>query len=577
MQICLVREAPATGGTKPSKPSRGTLLRTRNLTIGSAANQQLQLVADGVDPRHAVLAPGLGGRLRLTSLSSKGVRINGRRALKAVLFPGDTLQVGAASVTYDKERPQGLIVLRIHEPSEEDDGPSCAVRGLLDRDAPGPNMSLWSWTLTITVAVLFLLIPLSGVVMPAARKPVRETRLVPSDNLWSPGPLHAAHQFIGNDCNACHKTPFTQVRNDECASCHADVQHHVDVRTPDVNLFAEERCEPCHREHKQPSVLTMRDTRLCTDCHANLQTLKPQTRVQNVMDFGSEHPEFRLTVLTDVVNGAWHSKRLDRRDPQTFIERSHLRFSHAQHLDPKGIKSPTGERVLTCQNCHRPSSSGREMLPVKMETHCSECHSLRFDEHDPSSGVPHGDLQALSRTLQDHFSREYLQTGPASARLFGAGGLRRPGEYPGSMSAEEQMRAREWVDAQSLKIARELLEKRVCADCHEVTRVAGKTGFDQWRVEPVHLTEHWMPLARFSHAAHISQPCTSCHEGADKSKRATDILMPKIEKCRECHGGAADTTKVPSDCVMCHQFHMPNRGRLFVTKTAADPKRKNPT
>jgi hypothetical protein len=71
-----------------------------------------------------------------------------------------------------------------------------------------------------------------------------------------------------------------------------------------------------------------------------------------------------------------------------------------------------------------------------------------------------------------------------------------------------------------------------------------------------------MPRARFNHALHITQPCTSCHDTAERSKRSSDILMPRIAKCRECHGGAGDTSKLSSDCVMCHRFHLPQRGRF---------------
>jgi hypothetical protein len=199
------------------------------------------------------------------------------------------------------------------------------------------------------------------------------------------------------------------------------------------------------------------------------------------------------------------------------------------------------------------------MLPIRMETNCSGCHSLRFDEHDPTSGVPHGDLVGLYKTLREHFSRAYLvQSGnPPSPR---DNHLRKPGNEQRMLTELEQRRARDWVDTQSLKIARELLEKRVCADCHEVTRVPGRTGLEQWHVEPVQLTSDWMPRARFDHAAHISETCVSCHSSAPKSKHASDILVPDIARCRECHGGVDSSAKVGSDCLMCHPFHNSARG-----------------
>jgi predicted CXXCH cytochrome family protein len=390
--------------------------------------------------------------------------------------------------------------------------------------------------------------------------------LLPSDALWSPGPLHTAHQSIGTRCDACHAKPFEPVRDQECFNCHATVAHHVDIRTADVALFRDTQCTGCHLEHKQPAALVQRDPRVCTDCHAHLKRRKSNTTVEDATDFGKDHPEFRITVLAsmgaaeDDTSPSWRPVRLDRNDPAHFIERSHLRFSHLQHLNPKGVKSPTGERVLSCQDCHRPNSSGRDMLPIRMETHCSGCHSLRFDEHDPTSGVPHGDLEAVYKTLREHFSRAYLvQTGSPGAAP-GARQLRRPGNEQRVLTQQEQRRARDWVDTQSLKIARELLEKRVCADCHEVTRDPARTGLDQWRVEPVRLTSNWMPRARFDHAAHLSETCVSCHSGAPKSKHATDILLPDIARCRECHGGPGTSAKVASDCLMCHPFHIPNRG-----------------
>jgi predicted CXXCH cytochrome family protein len=549
----------------------------------------LQLAAAGVDYRHAVLTASPVGGLRVVAVSSRGVGVNGRRESRARLKPGDVLQIGAAKLTVRPSRSRRAVILEVHEPAS-DAGEMDYERS--DVAAPGPRMSPWSWALSLGFAALFLFLPLSGVVMPGIQAPLRETLLLPSDALWSPGPLHTAHQSIGNRCDACHVKPFEPVRDRECFACHASVQHHVDIRTADVSLFQGTQCTSCHMEHKQPAALVQRDPRVCTDCHADLGRLKSNTTVRNATDFGTDHPEFRLTVLastaarpvagtirtlvantdavidvdTDDPPPTWQAMRLDRDNPATFVEHSHLKFSHRQHLDPKGVKSPTGERILGCQDCHRPNSSGRDMLPIRMEAHCSSCHSLLFDEHDPTSGVPHGNLKAVYKTVREHFSREYLlQSGAASAS--GNRQARRPGGEQRTLTESEQRRARDWVDTQSLKIARELLEKRVCADCHEVTRVPDRIGLEQWRVEPVQLTTNWLPRARFDHAAHISETCVSCHAGAPESKHATDILVPGISRCRECHGGSSSSAKVASDCLMCHPFHIPSRGLWLRTAT----------
>jgi predicted CXXCH cytochrome family protein len=496
-------------------------------------------------------------------VSGTAILVNGRREIRARrIGPGDIIEVGAAKLTVHPTRSRHAVILEVQEPET---GGEVSPQGAAESPPAGPRMSPWSWSLALGFALLFLLLPLSGLVMPGIQEPLRETPLLPSDNLWSPGPLHTAHQSMGTRCDACHARPFEPVRDQECFVCHAVVAHHVDIRTPEVKLFADKQCTSCHLEHKQPAALVQRDPRLCTDCHADLKHRDPRTKVLDASDFGTDHPEFRLTVLASTPTGKedvplrWQAVRLDRNDPEHFVEHSHLKFSHVQHLDPKGVKSPTGEKVLSCQDCHKPNASGRDMIPIRMETACSGCHSLRFDENDPTSGVPHGDVQAVYKTLREHFSRAYLvQTSVAGARS--PGQLRRPGGEQRGLTEKEQRRARQWVDEQSLKIARELLEKRVCVDCHEVTQDPTRRGLEQWRVEPVRLTSNWMPRARFDHAAHISETCVSCHTSAPKSKLATDILLPAIARCRECHGGSGSSAKVVSDCLMCHPFHIPSRG-----------------
>jgi predicted CXXCH cytochrome family protein len=566
MLICLIRGvAGNTSATSQQLP--GTVFQTEELTIGSATDQQLQVPHEDVDPRHATLRVSTNGRVLLTAVSPKGVVVNGRRQTRVHLDPDDTLTLGETTVRIQRGRGEYACIVRIEDPFSPDESQPASAASTRNYSSRY-TISFWSWTLTIGVAAIFLLVPIGTFLGPSMRKMLRGAPLVPSDALWSSGPLNDAHRFIGNDCTACHANPFQPVRNSECETCHAEVQHHVDVRSADVKLFDRERCAQCHFEHKKPAALVLRDPRLCTDCHSRLDELKSNALVRDSSDFGSNHPEFRIAVLSEdsiVAPGQWRAIWLEASQPQTFKESSHLKFSHQQHLNPKGIKSPLGDRVLECGDCHKPNASGREMMPIRMEIQCSGCHSLHFDEHDTSSGVPHGDLPRMFRALREHFSRLYLEAGsPARPDR----GMRRPGGEARQMSLDEQRRARDWADTESLKMARELLEKRVCVDCHDVTHVLGATGFDQWRVAPVRLTQNWMPRARFNHAAHITETCTSCHNQAEHSKQSSDILMPGITRCRECHGGSHDNTKLGSDCVMCHRFHLPNRGRFDDQKQA---------
>lgn len=86
-------------------------------------------------------------------------------------------------------------------------------------------------------------------------------------------------------------------------------------------------------------------------------------------------------------------------------------------------------------------------------------------------------------------------------------------------------------------MATDLFERRACVDCHEVRR-EGTAAEPLWKVTPVKLPDIWMPQARFDHAEHGTSltPCSTCHT-AETSKTASDVLMPRIETCRDCHGG----------------------------------------
>jgi predicted CXXCH cytochrome family protein len=71
----------------------------------------------------------------------------------------------------------------------------------------------------------------------------------------------------------------------------------------------------------------------------------------------------------------------------------------------------------------------------------------------------------------------------------------------------------------------------------------------------------WFADAKFTHDKHRAglesgtvKLCEDCHP-ARKSKEASDLLIPGIENCRGCHGGAYAREKVPTTCIACHDYH----------------------
>ena len=89
---------------------------------------------------------------------------------------------------------------------------------------------------------------------------------------------------------------------------------------------------------------------------------------------------------------------------------------------------------------------------------------------------------------------------------------------------------------------------------------------------PVKLPDRYMRKGWFDHAAHQTETCDSCH-AAPTSGSAGDLLLPKIESCRECHGGETAHKEVKSSCAMCHDFHRDDAAPLMVRNTRERGKR----
>ena len=86
-------------------------------------------------------------------------------------------------------------------------------------------------------------------------------------------------------------------------------------------------------------------------------------------------------------------------------------------------------------------------------------------------------------------------------------------------------------------------------------------------IRPVAFPTRYLLHGWFDHRAHQvaqrpgrpriegSQACLSCHP-ADASSDASDLLIPNLASCRDCHGGETSSLPVESSCAMCHDYHM---------------------
>ena len=530
-------------------------------TFGRATDQVLQTNDARVPLQHSRIVLS-GQKLVLRCKAPAQAVVNGHTTRDAVLSPGDIVQLGPYVVRVLQPSEEGVdLAITVEADRRADAKAAAPVEPMLDLAAVGLRKRPWAWAFFIVTLCFGLALPWAARNAEGGNGLLRAWHL-PSDRAWSSGPLHSSHAGLGQKCESCHVRAFEQVTNGACLDCHASNLHqHVPAEHVSAVSLAGRECTSCHVEHDEPGRLINKDQRLCLDCHATPEKSVPVVKdMQKVADFGTSHPQFRVSMLDGDLVAAGKADPVRRVlvDEPALRERSGLKFPHDKHLDAKGIKTPDGKKVMACADCHVPSGDGRGFEPIKMETRCASCHKLEFDPATPDRTVPHGKPAEVVQALIDHYSGRFL--GGYSDRHAAADSSRTV-VLP-SLEATPSARARMLGNARerALAVAKDVFERRMCADCHVVDRV----DLEEWRVQPVKLTQAWMPAANFDHAAHGTSltPCSTCHS-AEKSKEAADVLMPGIKVCRDCHAGGDSggerTGKLASTCTSCHGFHGASR------------------
>lgn len=537
------------------------------ITVGRATDQDIQLTESEVALQHAVVQLRGKGRAHIKALSSaSAVSVNEKVVRSSALNAGDALRIGESVLQVIKAPPGFDFALTVERAGAEDEDSRVPPGSQYVTSLAGARLHkrLWSWALFLGVVVAFFAVPLSGLFDDGLQALWRSTPVLPDDGAWETGPLIPAHKVpeIGDDCNVCHAKPFVMVRNEQCTACHDDMARHA---PEDVHMAGldDARCASCHKEHNEPTTLVRSDEALCAGCHADLSAGGVETTLGDASSFGSNHPPFQLSMLVPERNSdgwKWQTERVAQSsDP---AERSNLKFPHDVHLDPEGIKSPEGDEVLECSSCHTLDARGMLMKPITMEENCRRCHTLVFDREDPGREVPHGDPDRVILSLEEYYSREFLENTleegqeaktPARRRLRER---RRPGK---TMDKEQRLVVLKLARDKAWEVAAQLFEKTTCLTCHEISRDEDPETLSDWRVDPVRLTSQWLPKHAFNHYSHRTEECTLCHQ-AETSAQSADILMPTIDECRECHRGA--DSRLATTCVECHNFHLPGRGLM---------------
>ncbi|HTB20251.1 MAG TPA: hypothetical protein VK708_19140 [Bryobacteraceae bacterium] len=339
---------------------------------------------------------------------------------------------------------------------------------------------------------------------------------------YNAGPLAHAHTLLGQKCAACHvsQAGYRKSATDQvCLSCHDGPVHHADQKfTP--------ACSNCHVEHQGALRLASTSDRACTQCHAELSTTHgPSKFVSNIRGFDSSHPEFAAL-------------RSGASDPGT------VKFNHQVHLK-EDLRGPGGVVQLKCADCHATTPGQRSyMAPVNYEKHCSACHTLQFDRRFNES-APHKAPQVVYDFVSQKLT-EYIAAHPAEIPLVDEPDKRLPTRPPQPPARN----AAEWVQQRMLD-AQLLLWRKSCKECHALSYPNGGDALPA--VAKSAIAARWLPHAEFDHQAHQMVQCASCHANANQSRETSDVLIPGVQTCRQCHSAGND--RAEARCSECHVYH----------------------
>lgn len=547
---------------------RDRLLDQSGLTIGRGADNDIHLPDLAVEQHHIRIDHQDGDTLAARALGTLGFTLNGVVVSDGTisLNTGAEIALGAARLTVAREA-DGSTSITIRQVAP-DEGKGDALRGFALASVL-PSKRAMSWAFAGAILLLLLMVPVASHLLRAPAKPDptgKTAGTVLLDSAWTSGELSLKHHSLQDNCESCHVAAFESVQDETCVSCHKQTGDHAPMPrlakgapalSPGDALqwrigegLGKEGplgCVSCHSEHEGPARQPAGGEAFCSDCHKTLDSRLTDTGLTNAHDFGKAHPQLRPVYFASF--GA--AKPVRAVAGSAPVERSGLKFPHDVHMNARGgaarMAVSLGQygKPLECKDCHSLTPDKASFKEVKMEAACEGCHSLVSGRGVSGfTKLRHGDVKDLAEDLAR------ISTGP---RRPVSPSRQRPGQIGSAAPAYRADFGRPMRGYIGLSNA--LSAGGVCTECHLPTR--GPTG--QADLMPVNLPDRFLTSGYFNHEPHKQEKCTTCH-AADTSKTANDLLIPDLKSCRECHqGGSAAKTKtiVPSDCAMCHSYHLP--------------------
>ena len=94
-------------------------------------------------------------------------------------------------------------------------------------------------------------------------------------------------------------------------------------------------------------------------------------------------------------------------------------------------------------------------------------------------------------------------------------------------------------------------ERGACLFCHEPSEKKAAKPEEDEVVADTNIPARWLNHAIFNHETHRVVECESCHAAARTSEKTTDVLLPGIKNCQQCH----NHKEARMDCIECHLYH----------------------
>ncbi len=522
---------------------RDRVAEQASLTVGRAAECDIHLPDLAVEQQHVRITTAADGSLVVKALGTLGFALDGRVVMDGTIDPhtGGEIALGAARLAVAREG-DGRTIITIRQVAG-DEGKGDALRGFALASAL-PSKRAMSWVFAGAILLLLLLVPVASHLTrtPAKPDPTGKTPgTVLLDSAWTSGELSIKHHDLADNCESCHVDAFESVQDETCISCHKDTGDHAPMGRLAKGMPALSPgdalqwriaqslgkegplgCVSCHSEHEGPVRQQAGGEAFCSDCHNTLDTRLTDTGLTNAHDFGKGHPQFRPAYFA-----SFGAAKPVRAAPGTKpVERSGLVFPHDVHMDKAGgaarMAVSLGQygKPLECKDCHAATPDKASFKAVRMEDACEGCHSLVSGRGISGfTKLRHGDVKDLAEDLARISTGPRPRVGPARQR---------PGQI-GSAAPAYRAEFGRPVRAY-IGLSNALATGGVCTECHLPTR--GPTG--QADLMPVNLPDRFLTSGYFNHEAHKKEKCTDCH-AAHTSKAASDLLIPDLKSCRDCH------------------------------------------